>query len=274
MWKRTTAPMAASSGCCPSDYTLPPLHDWIPVFGPVLTRRSRLYIPAAGGTLTFRDDPDSPDGAQGQIAFYGLDNYRANPAMFNAGVIINTPLTSDRERRHLLRIPWVSGDVPGGLASGIARIAPDGTGTWISVTDAASDAGMTQVPTNSALTLSADFRTVYAAVRGDRGDTWLALDSQTLQPRARMRLQDPATGDDAVLSDNGTASPTIGLDNDVYFGVLESSFENHARGWLLHFDGELLLSKTPGAFGWDTTAVGRSTDNGALLRRGARRICS
>jgi hypothetical protein len=68
-----------------------------------------------------------------------------------------------------------------------------------------------------------------------------------------VRLQDPASGQDAALDNNGSASPTIGLDDDVYYGVLESSFENHGRGWLLHFDAELLQSKTPGAFGWDAT---------------------
>jgi hypothetical protein len=35
--------------------------------------------------------------------------------------------------------------------------------------------------------------------------------------------------------------------------VLESSFENHDRGWLLHFDASLRQSKTPAAFGWDAT---------------------
>lgn len=55
----------------PTDYLLP-LHEWTPVFGPVLTPASRLYFPGAGGTVYFRDNPDSPRGAQGQIAFYGL----------------------------------------------------------------------------------------------------------------------------------------------------------------------------------------------------------
>jgi hypothetical protein len=144
--------------------------------------------------------------------------------------------------------------VPGGLSSGIARIGPAGDGIWISAGDAASDPDMTQVVTNCAPALSADFRTVYAVVKNDSRGYLVALDSHTLQPRAGMRLRDPATGLDAIIDSNGSTSPTIGLDNDVYFGVLESSFENHGRGWLLHFDGELLVSKTPAAFGWDTTA--------------------
>jgi hypothetical protein len=233
----------------PTDYTLP-RHDWTPIFGPVLTRKSRLYLPGAGGTVYFRDDPDSAGGAQGQIAFYGLDNYRADPALFDANVVINTPLTADRQGGVYFGF-LVSGSLPNGLASGIARIGPDGHGTWIPVT--AADPAMTQVVTNCALALSADFRTLYAAVSDGLAGYLLALDSKTLQPRARVRLQDPASGQDAALDNNGSASPTIGLDDDVYYGVLESSFENHGRGWLLHFDAELLQSKTPGAFGWDAT---------------------
>ena len=59
-----------------------------------------------------------------------------------------------------------------------------------------------------------------------------------------------------AASDAGTAaSPTIGPDGDVYFGVLESTFGAHAgRGWLLHFSPDLSTSFTPGGFGWDDTA--------------------
>ena len=236
----------------PSDYTLPP-HDWTPVFGSVLTRKSRLYFPGAGGTVYFRDDPDSADGAQGQIAFYGLDTYRMNPALFNANVIINTPLTAGRNGDIYFGF-IASGSLPGAPTSGIAHIGPDGIGSWIAVTAAASDPAMTQMATNCALALSADSRTLYGAVSDGSAGYLVALDSKTLQPRAKVRLRDPATGRDAFLDNNGSASPTVGPDNDVYFGVLESSFENHGRGWLLHFDAELLTLKTPGAFGWDLTA--------------------
>jgi hypothetical protein len=57
------------------------------------------------------------------------------------------------------------------------------------------------------------------------------------------------------VNDDGTASPTVGPDGDVYFGVLETTFGQHnARGWLLHFDATLAQAKLPGSFGWDDTA--------------------
>lgn len=235
-----------------TDYRLP-RHDWIPIFGPVLTPKSRLYFPGAGGTVYFRDNPDGAIGSQGQIAFYGLDTYNKNRALFDSNVTINTPLTADQNGAIYFGF-IASGSLPGGIESGIARIGPDGNGNWISVAAAAADPTVARVATNSALALTADYGTLYAAVSNGLGGYLVALDSQTLQPRARVRLRDPATGLDASLSDNSSASPTIGLDNDVYFGVLESTFENHGRGWLLHFDAELQQSKTPGAFGWDATA--------------------
>src|SRR5262249_39078564 len=55
------------------------------------------------------------------------------------------------------------------------------------------------------------------------------------------------------LSDDGSASPTVGPDGDVYFGVLDNGTQFSSKGWLLHFSGDLAQTKTPGAFGWDDT---------------------
>ncbi|MGZ5131387.1 MAG: hypothetical protein ACXWJ1_08800, partial [Caldimonas sp.] len=83
----------------------------------------------------------------------------------------------------------------------------------------------------------------------------LALDSSTLAVKSKASLLDPATGTRALVSDDGTSSPTVGPDGDVYFGVLESAFGSHnARGWLLHFDATLATRFVPGGFGWDDTA--------------------
>ena len=241
-----------------TDYTLPP-SDWIPEFEPTLTitarAGTRLYYPGAGGTVYFRDDPDSASGASGQIAFYGLDNYISNRAAYDSSVIINTPLTADASGNVYFGF-LVVGSTPAGLSSGIARISSTGEGTWISAAAAAADPAITGVVYNCAPAISAETGTLYLAVsNGYNGAGYLlALNSATLQTTARTPLQDPYTGVDATLSSDGSASPTIGPDGDVYFGVLESSGENHYRGWLLHFDAGLTRSKIPGAFGWDDTA--------------------
>jgi hypothetical protein len=68
-------------------------------------------------------------------------------------------------------------------------------------------------------------------------------------------LTDPASGLDAWLCDCSSATPTVGPDGDVYFGVLENPFPDHNdRGWLLHFNSDLSQTKIPGSFGWDDTA--------------------
>jgi hypothetical protein len=59
----------------------------------------------------------------------------------------------------------------------------------------------------------------------------------------------------ALIPDDGSGTPTVGPDGDVYFGVLEGNFgSNHARGWLLHYSSDLGTTKLPSAFGWDDTA--------------------
>ncbi|MEI9929612.1 MAG: hypothetical protein WDM89_03340 [Rhizomicrobium sp.] len=72
-----------------------------------------------------------------------------------------------------------------------------------------------------------------------------------------MRLKDPLTKADAALFDDSSASPTVGPDGDVYYGVVSGDFSGHnGRGWLLHFSSDLSQSKTPGSF--DGTIPSRS----------------
>ena len=241
-----------------SDYTLP-YASWIPACGIALTPKSRVYFPGAGGTVYFRDAPDAaiaPPAGTGQIAFYGLANYQANPTAFNNSVRICTPITADRYGNVFFGFQ-VSGATVPALESGIARIAEDGTGAWISAGSAASDAAITRVVINCAPALSHDQRTLYLAVSSGSftGGYLVALDSRTLAPLSRVRLKDARNpGNDALLADLGTSSPTIGPDGDVYYGVLESPWaSNGYRGWLLHFDATLSQTKIPGAFGWDDT---------------------
>ncbi|HEX3743118.1 MAG TPA: hypothetical protein VHW09_04290 [Bryobacteraceae bacterium] len=244
----------------PSAYT-PPASSWIPVFGVTLSQGSRLYYPGPGGTVLYRDQPDSVTGPTGQIAFYGNQEYAANQSAFDSDVKISTPITADANGNLYFGFA-VAGSPPGNLVSGLARISADGTGSWTSASAAAQgDGSIVEVTMNCAPAVSNDGSTIYFAVsEGSSGPGYLvSVDSTTLAPIARVRLLDPETGSAAELPDLGSASPTVGPDDDVYFGVFESgqgnqSRNNDDRGWLLHFDRTLAVTKTPGAFGWDDTA--------------------
>jgi hypothetical protein len=243
----------------PSDYLLPP-HDWTPSFSPAIGR-NKLWIPTSGGTLETRTRLDATTNARiDRVAFYGDENYAANPAAYDTTVFINTPLTIDK-RGNVFFGFQVTGSNPSALEGGIARVSNRGVGTWVTAAAASGDPTMTKIPHGSAPAVTRDGKTVYVAVSD--GDGWgnavgylLALDAKTLATLASVRLRDPKVpSNDAFLNDSGTASPTIGPDGDVFFGVLENPFtSNHARGWLLHFDTGLAPLGAPGAFGWDDTA--------------------
>ena len=242
----------------PTDFILPP-HYWIPSFSPTLTPKNRLYFPGGGGTVYYCDTPDTTNASPviGQIAFYGLANYLANTNAYLNGVCICTPIASDRYGNIFFGFQ-VTGATPLNLQSGIARIDYNGTGIWIAASSTITNAVVSQVAMNCAPALSNDHQTLYLGVNnGYSGYGYLvALDSRTLAPLAGVRLKDvKSPANDANVDDDGTASPTVGPDGDVYYGVLENPFpSNNDRGWLLHFDHTLTQTKLPGAFGWDDTA--------------------
>lgn len=242
-----------------SDYVLWPGYNWVPSWGPALTATSRLYMPASGGRLAFRDNADAATGSVQTAVFYTAAAYAAAPATYDASIFINTPLTIDSAGTVYFGFV-ATGANPANLVSGIARVAADGTGSWVGAATAASDAGISKVAANCAPALSPDGQTLYVAVNVARvtGQVQrgylLALDSTTLATQARTVLLDPLSGLNGRLSDDATSSPTVGPDGDVYYGVLANSTGSHNfRGWLLHFNSGLTQSRTPGSFGWDIT---------------------
>jgi hypothetical protein len=235
-----------------TDYIFPP-YDWAPPLPAHLTGQNRLYIAGAGGTVYFRDTPDTATGTTGQQAFYGIANYQANEQTYQQNVVIDTPITADN-RGYIYFGFVVLGSTPLGLKSGIARMDPNGNGTWISAGDAAGDQSMTQVAMNCAPAISPDGSTIYIAVSNGGQGYLVGLDSTTLKPKYKALLLDPVTGQDASIYDESSASPTIGPDGEVYYGVLESSIGDHnCRGWLLNFTADLSKENAPDSFGWDDT---------------------
>ena len=100
-------------------------------------------------------------------------------------------------------------------------------------------------------------RSTRAPVAGiGAGGYLLALDSATLATQGKVAAARPGTGTRARISDDGTASPTVGPDGDVYFGVLETHVRRAQRPRLAaplrRHAGD--AARSPGAFGWDDTA--------------------
>jgi hypothetical protein len=250
-----------------TDYVRAPGSAWLPSYNLALSASGRLYAPAAGGKLLVNDDPNAPTGTLRSLHFYGAALYNAIGPILDQRVFINTPITTDANGTVFFGFivvgetpATVSAQFPANLQSGIARIDAAGNGSWVTAAVAAQDAAIGKVATNSAPALSADGRTLYvlantAPVPGFiPSGKLLALDAATLATRAIAPLIDPASGTDAWVNDNGTSSPMVGPDGDVYIGVLESNAPaHHFTGWLLHFNSTLDQIKVPGAFGWDNT---------------------
>jgi hypothetical protein len=241
-----------------TDYTLPP-HDWTPSYSPVLTATGRLYFAGAGGTIYYVDNVDGTmPTAPVRLAYYGIANYNANPAAYNSTVFINTPITADSSGTIFFGVR-VTGSNPSNLVSGIVRIDASGNGTWVSAAAAAGDSAIGVVPHNCAPALSNDGSTVYIGVASASTQYFgylVGLDSTTLAPRYKVFLKDPRNNfaSNAGLLDDSTASPTVGPDGDVYYGIFGNPY-NGSRGFLAHFDATLTQTKTFGGFGWDSTPV-------------------
>ena len=246
-----------------TDYILP-THNWIPAYQPCVATGAfgtRLYYAGAGGTIWHIDDPDSnTPGVPAREVFYtSLANYNANAAAFNNTIFVNTPITADSHGNIYFGFR-VQGTAPAPLnttQSGFARIDTNGNGTFVLAGATVSDAAIVRDSHNVAPALSSDETTLYVAVKWATNNRYcylLGLDATTLQTKFSVFLRDPRSGDPAGVPEDGTASPMVAPDGDVYFGVQGTPANNGSRGFLLRFSGDLSTTKVPGAFGWDYTA--------------------
>jgi hypothetical protein len=173
-------------------------------------------------------------------------------------VFIDTPITSDANGNIFFGFR-VQGTAPAPLStteSGWARIGADGSGSYVLVDAMTGDPNIMRDSHNVAPAISNDGRTVYVVAKGPTAfyAYLVGLDSTTLATKYKVFLDDPRPGSNpAGEADDGTASPLVGPDGDVYHGVLAKN-DNGSRGFMLHFDSTLTIEHAPGAFGWDDTA--------------------
>jgi Bacterial Ig-like domain (group 3) len=239
--------------------------QWIVPYQPALATNSaetRLYYPGAGGTVYYIDNVDSAShGTPVQQVFYtSLSNYQSNASAFNSAIFIDTPITADQSGNIFFGFR-VQGTAPAPLSttqSGYARIDPNGNGTYVLAGTAAGDSNIAFDTHNAGPAVSNDQFTVYVVVKSASADSsysyLLGLNATTLATKYKVFLNDPRSNNvnPATILDISTASPMVGPDNDVYFGIYGNP-ANGSRGFLLHFSGDLAVAKAPGGFGWDYT---------------------
>jgi hypothetical protein len=218
-----------------------------------LTPSIDLEVAGAGGTVLVRKHANLTAGAVRRLVFYGAAQWKAHRSTYDKAVQITTPLTAGPDGSVYFGFT-VTGATPAHLSSGIARIDAHGHATWITAAAAADNRTVTSVAMNCAPALSPSGTTVYITVTSPALGILVGLNATTLKPRFHAVLKDPVSGRPALISTSSSASPTVGPDGDVYYGVAENPYPSHdGRGWLLHYNATLTQVKIPGSFGWDNT---------------------
>ena len=249
-----------------SDYVDWMPHDWTPTLSTAIDSNDTLYYPGAGGTIYKRASANTATSTVSRLCFYGLSNYNTNQSAYNAAVQIDTPIVVDSNNNIYFGFYvdsgfYTSGSNVPGLKNGIAKITSAGVGSWVSIDSITGDSG-DEIQTNCEPAISNDGLHLYAATKQalyyNYGNPKLIeLNTSDLSTVNTVNLTIPAsTPSDpysyAYVMDDGTSSPLIGPDGDVYFGVW---YQNIERGFMLHYSSDLSTQKTAGAFGWDDTGA-------------------
>lgn len=255
-----------------SDF-LYPAHGWVPLYQMVLSGppgpSQRVYWPAVGGGLRFRDNLDSSSGAltRGLVAFMGEQNYTANQDGLRDHVFVNSAMATGPDGAVYFTIR-VQGALPQavtdmGISRGLMiRASRSGETVVVSAADVGGDNEFRRFPNQLSPAFSNDYSTLYTCVGSQNynGPTMVVgLDPNTLQVRLseggrsyrRMALDPRSASLSCHLFEDSSSSIMVAPDGDVYYGLLGNP--NRYTGWLLRWNAELTTSKPPGGFGWDNT---------------------
>ncbi len=246
-----------------------------PSMTPAIDSNDVLYIPGAGGTIYKRSSANSATATTTQICFYGLSTYQGDTTGFGNNVQICTPIVVDANNNiyfgfYVNENFYTNANNTPSLKSGIAKISSTGVETWVAIDSITGDTD-DEVQTNCEPAISNDgthLYVAYASCSGPPGSAYGSweyyanpkldeLNTSDLSKVATVGLTIPVstpTDPDAFayVMDDGTATPMVGPDGDVYYGVWYNNIE---RGFMLHYSGDLTTQKLSGAFGWDDTAA-------------------
>ena len=241
-------------------------HDWTPSLSTAIDSNDVLYYPGAGGTIYRRASANAASSTVTQLCFYGISNYSSNPSAFNSGVQIDTPIVVDSHNNIYFGFyvdPGfvTSGSNTAGLSNGIAKITAAGATSWVAISSLTGESG-DEIQCNCEPAISNDGTHLYAATKyapwyyyGNPKLIELNTSNLALVHSVNLTISASTPSDPqswAYVMDDGTSSPLVGPDGDVYFGVW---YQNIARGFMLHYSGDLGTQKYAGAFGWDDTAA-------------------
>jgi hypothetical protein len=251
-----------------TDYEAPLVwpSDWTTVFPMSLTGGSTIVAAGGGGTVLERNG-DAPQTIPfTRVSFYSkLANYSSSPISY-AKIKVCTPITGS-EAGDIWFGYLVSGPIPAPVSErlgtgGLVHIDPLGNPTFVKVSNLGVDPALQRPALNAAPALSLDGKYVYFAIcDASTYDAYLVkLNASTLQLVDSVRLLDPSmVGSGAGTINESSASPSVGPDGHVFYGVFGATYRE-SHGWLLQFD-ENLNPNDPsgnrwpeGSFGWDTTA--------------------
>jgi hypothetical protein len=252
----------------PTDYAAlsTSLTTWLTVYPMALASSHSAIGAGGGGTVYVKTDADTPSSLVHRYCFYqSIANYDASPSTY-ASIKINTPFTGSRSG------PFFFGYRNDSTATN-ALNTQVGTGGIVSM-DALgrtffkraqdlvpnSPGDIVYPAYNSSPAISNDGSQIYCAFTNKtQGKFYLVqMETRSLKPIKAVRMIDPVNSKDVLICSCGSASPMVGPDDHVFFGILRNN-DGTSHGWMLQFDRNLNQADSNGkrfpvgAFGWDDT---------------------